>query len=321
MYVFVRSIKRYSTEKVLEILREIIFPSYLTYTCVNDAYSDFIYRFVGAINFIAPSKKIRVKPNSKPWFDNQIVSAIQRRDKLYKKFKHSGLETDKDNFKVAKMHLQKMILKKKKSYFEEELGKNRNKPKELWKTLKSLGLSSDKARQSKISLNKDGAIQFEALENANTFKRFYSELAGGLQEKLPRAPNKFTSQTTKNYYAKTSCNVSNDFEFSNVSEEDVEKILLSLDSSKTAGMDQIPAKFLKDGAEVLALPLGNIINLSIKLSTFPEECKIAKLKPIFKKGARTDPKNYHPISLLPLVSKIIEKSIHIQIEDFLNKRN
>ena len=96
-----------------------------------------------------------------------------------------------------------MILKKKKSYFEEELGKNRNQPKELWNTLKSLGLSSDKARQSKISLKKNGAIQFEALENANTFKRFYSELAGDLREKLPRAPNKFTSQTTKNYYAKT----------------------------------------------------------------------------------------------------------------------
>ena len=129
---------------------------------------------------------------------------------VYKKFKHSGLETDKDNFKVAKIHLQKMTPKKKKPYFE-ELGKNRSKPKELWKTLKPLGLSSGKARQSKVSLNKDGAIQFEPLENANTFKRFYSELAGGLQEKLPRAPNKFTSQTTKNYYAKTSCNVSNDF--------------------------------------------------------------------------------------------------------------
>ena len=139
-----------------------------------------------------------MKANSKPWFDNHIVSAIQRQDKLYKKFKHSSLETDKDNFKVAKMHLQKMILKKKKSYFEEELGRNRNKPKELWKTLKSLGLSSDKGRQSKISLKKDGAIQFKALENANTFKRFYSELAGDLQEKLPSAPNKFASLTTKN---------------------------------------------------------------------------------------------------------------------------
>ena len=71
------------------------------------------------------------------------------------------------------------------------------------------------------------------------------------------------------------------------------------------------AKFLKVNAEVLALPLGNIINLLITLSTFPEECKIAKLNPIFKKGARNDPKNYRPISLLPLVSKMIERSICI----------
>ena len=125
----------------MEILREIVFPNYLTYTCVNDAYSDFIYRFVDAINFIAPLKKIRVKANSKPSFDNQIVSAIHRRDKLRKKFEHSGLETDKDDFKVAKMHLLKLIPKKKKYYFEEELGKNRNKQKEIWKNLKSFGLS------------------------------------------------------------------------------------------------------------------------------------------------------------------------------------
>ena len=68
------------------------------------------------------------------------------------------------------------------------------------------------------------------------------------------------------------------------------------------------------------MALANIINLSIKLSTFPEECKIAKSKPIFKEGARTDPRNYWPISLLPLVSKIIEKSIHFQIEYYLNKK-
>ena len=64
-----------------------------------------------------------------------------------------------------------MILKKKKSYFEEEVGKNNNKPKEPWKTLKSLGLNSDKARQSKVALNKDGAIQFEALKNARYFQK------------------------------------------------------------------------------------------------------------------------------------------------------
>ena len=115
------------------------------------------------------------------------------------------------------------------------------------------------------------------------------------------ALNKFTDQTTKNYYVKTSRNVSNDFEFPNVSEEGIKKILLSIDTSKAAGMDQIPAKFLRDSAEVLALPLRNIINLSIKLSIFPEQCKIAKLKPIFKSGAWTDSENYRPTSLLPLI--------------------
>ena len=85
-------------------------------------------------------------------------------------------------------------------------------------------------------------------------------------------------------------------------------------------MDQIPAKFLRDGAEVLALPLRNIINLSIKLSTFPEECKIAKLKPIFKKGARTDPQNYRPVSLLPLVSKIIENQLTFKLKTILIRK-
>ena len=62
--IFFRSLKRYSAEKFLGILREIVFPNCLTFTCVNDAYSDFIYRFVEAINLIASAKKIRVKANS-----------------------------------------------------------------------------------------------------------------------------------------------------------------------------------------------------------------------------------------------------------------
>ena len=77
-----------------------------------------------------------MKANSKPYFEYQIISAIQKWDKLYKKFKHSALETNKDNFKAAEMHLQKKILKKKKSHFEEELARTRNKAKELWKALK-----------------------------------------------------------------------------------------------------------------------------------------------------------------------------------------
>ena len=54
---------------------------------------------------------------------------------------------------------------------------------------------------------------------------------------------------------------------------------------------------------------------------FPDSCKIAKLKPIYKKGSLTEASNYRPISLLLLISKVIEKVIHDQTSTFLNSRN
>ena len=63
------------------------------------------------------------------------------------------------------------------------------------------------------------------------------------------------------------------------------------------------------------------MHLSITSGKFPGSCKLAKLKPIYKKGSLTEACNYRPISLLPLISKVIEKVIHDQTSAFLNSRN
>ena len=89
-----------------------------------------------------------------------------------------------------------------------------------------------------------------------------------------------------------------------MSEETVLKHLQDLDENKTVGLDNLSGKFLEDGGTVLANPISQTCNLSIKYSIFLSDSKIAKLKPLFKKGSKTDPKNYHPISLLPLVSTL-----------------
>ena len=112
------------------------------------------------------------------------MSAIQRWEKLYEKFKHLVLKTDKDNFKADKIHLQKIIGEITKSYFQELLDKNRNKPKELWKALKSLGINLDKA--SKLINQYKKVVQFNSKQ---FFDRFYSELAGDAKQKLPKASN------------------------------------------------------------------------------------------------------------------------------------
>ena len=73
-------------------LRKIVRPHCLA----HDAYYDFIYKFVKPINIIELAKRIRLKTNSEPWFDNDVISAIQRRNKLFKKFKLSGSKNSKN---------------------------------------------------------------------------------------------------------------------------------------------------------------------------------------------------------------------------------
>ena len=66
-----------------------------------------------------------------------------------------------------------------------------------------------------------------------------------------------------------------------------------MDASKAPGLNRISLKFSNDGAEVLALPLCNLVNLTIKQSLFYDQCNIAKLKPLFKKGSKSSKLQHH----------------------------
>ena len=96
-------------------------------------------------------------------------------------------------------------------------------------------------------------------------------------------------------------------------------IQVSTQVSKAAGLDSLSGRFLKDG-KFLAKPISDLCNLSINSKKFPGSCKVAKLWPLYKKGSLTQSCNYRPISLLPLISKVIEKVIHDQTSTFLNSK-
>ena len=91
-----------------------------TFTHLKKAYQDFIFKLSEVFDLLCPSKKLRLNANSKPWIDSETVSAIRRKDKLFKKHKKSGLETDKDHFGLARTALQKAISKKN-NFFKKKL--------------------------------------------------------------------------------------------------------------------------------------------------------------------------------------------------------
>ena len=151
------------------------------------------------------------------------------------------------------------------------------------------------------------------------FKDYYSNIAGNLLKKLPIPPNKFTLNTVFQHYK--GIIQSDSFNLATVSESTILTILKNTKVSKAAALDNLSGRFLKDGAKVLAKPTTELCNLSITSGKFPDSCKIAKLKPIHKKGFLTETSNYRPISLLLLISKVIKKVIHNQTSTFLNSRN
>ena len=90
------------------------------------------------------------------------------------------------------------------------------------------------------------------------------------------------------------------------------KIPKNFDENKAPGIDDLSGVFLRNGASLLVTPIKQLYNLSISSDRFPDAYKIVKLKPLFKKGSKTDPRNYHPISFLPLMSKVLERIVHEQ---------
>ena len=121
------------------------------------------------------------------------------------------------------------------------------------------------------------------------------------------------------YKVKNSSN--NKFVLKHVSESFVLHELKDLNSSKSTGLDEIPARFLKDAAVFLKLPITFIINMSISENYVPDNMKIARVKPLFKKNSNLDVGNYRPVSILSIVSKILEKSVYSQLKKFLIDNN
>ena len=236
-----------------------------------------------------------MKINLKSWFDGEVSENILIRDKLFKKYKKSRLHVDKEIFNAARNKVQNLITKKKRMFFETKIKDNIGKPKELWKTINSLGLST-KTSGSKICLKNKENLSFDPKTNAGIFKDFFTNLAANLLEKLPNPSNKFGINSVKLYYEKK-FSTDKSFSFKKVKEDIIIKILEKTNISKAAGIDTLGGRFLKDGIPILALPITQLCSLSILLSVFPDKCKTAKLKPLFKKRSSTEPKNNRPISL------------------------
>ena len=97
----------------------------------------------------------------------------------------------------------------------------------------------------------------------------------------------------------------------------VRRLLASLNEGKATGSDGLPTMMLKTCSDALADLLTVIFNESLSEGCLPSAYKLAHVYPIHKKGDRTAACNYRPISLLPVSSKLLERIVLFQLQQYL----
>lgn len=101
----------------------------------------------------------------------------------------------------------------------------------------------------------------------------------------------------------------------------VEKVLSGLDAGKSMGPDELNPLLLKTMSKVFSVPLASIFQESVNTGQIPKVWKDARVTPLFKKGQKSDPGNYRPVSLTSIVCKCLEKIVRTSILDHLDRNS
>ena len=149
-------------------------------------------------------------------------------------------------------------------------------------------------------------------ERASKFAKYFSEVVSSLKKSSFKLKN-----LVWNFPSFLRQRTTSSFRFTYVSVVFVRKQLKALKRKKATGLDQLPSALLKDSADEISKPLAHIINLSLNSSSIPTTWKRAKVIPVFKSGNADNVSSYRPISVLPILSKIMEKAVFTQLIEYL----
>ena len=111
------------------------------------------------------------------------------------------------------------------------------------------------------------------------------------------------------------------FDIPEISNSFVYTYVRNLDPTKATGLDDVSARLLRIAAPAILRPLTKILNLCISKNSFPSCWKIAKVTPVYKSRDHLHSGNYRPISILPVMSKLLERHVHLALYDHLSKHD
>ena len=283
---------------------------------VNTSYNNFLDVLNKEIDACIPLQKDKVN-NYKitprlPWISKSILRCINKKNRLYYKYKSDLTDRSKSKYTSYKNALIRILRYEKKKYFVNRLEFYKHDMQNTWKILKeAMNLVHNKNKV--IRIKRDNEIIDDSNRIADIFNNHFSLIGETLAQNIPQSNKSF-----KDFLHPPNAN---SIFFVPTHKYEIIDIVSHLNNKKSSGFDNINNVIVKGIIPVIVDPLVHIFNLSFLNGEVPNVMKIAKVIPLFKKGDIQDVNNYRPISLLSSLSKVLEKLIHKRTLNFLKDQN
>ena len=310
-FVEIRNMKHFNEEKfVNELLNQQWENVYFFGDDPNATWRIWKELFLEVLNKHAPLQHKKTKSSEVPWITNKVKCLITTRNKLKRKAITTKTETDWSNYKKIRNQVNVDLRNAKKNYYSSKIANQKHNLKKAWKSINEL-LGKQK-KQSKVNEIKLGEnILNNPRDIAEGFNNYFSNIGPDLASQIQTSTSNFET------YVKIATSEFAAFQHTTV--DNVHQLLSRISSNKATGIDKISCKMIRMAAPAIADSLTYIFNQAITLASFPDEWKIARVIPLFKSGHRNMPGNYRPISILPAISKIMERILYSQLYNYLTE--
>ena len=265
-----------------------------------------------AIDIVAPEVTQMITRPPAPWITSDIKAAILERDRIHNQLKINETPHLRDIYKEKKRDVRLDINESKKEYFHDEYKKSGNDVKRTWKVTKALIPNNKTQKQSCTFENISDKVEEFIDYFSRVGKDAYDATQRSLNDQAP--PHLLYEMLGRD-------EVENKFRPQPVSVETIILVVKDLKETNSVGIDDISLRFVKDSLPIMAFYYTIVVNTSIVTGKYPELWKHPLLAPLYKAGDVDVVGNYRPIALLPVLSKILEKAVAIQLIEHLESNH
>ena len=267
-------------------------------------------RIIAAMDLVAPieSKSFSKKENV-PWLTKGIRVSLENSRSFYKQSHKS--DCDREIYKNYKKILDRVIRTSKKNHYNNKVKGAGKDSRKIWSILNEV--IDRKQCKHKMPTNFD--INGETISDkqmiAKAFNNYFASIGTDMAGQIAKEDG------YEEYLKRWTVHIP----IAELAEEQVELIMKNQQPKLSCGVDNINNKIVKLCHKELAEPMTMIINLSIRTGRVPLAYKRARIIPLYKKGPPNQCGNYRPVSLLPALSKILEKAVASQLVRNLDESN